>query len=135
MDAACDNVARRKLGVRVRADHETLAIAIDQKRAVAPNGLRSQRRGIAPNVECGRVKLHELRIGDHSASPRRHAEAPAIGFLRVGGDTIKLADPACGEHHGARRKQSCAIALARARDVRAHDAAVALKEFDSLDVL
>ena len=83
-------------------EHEALAGAVDQLRALAAQRLGGERRRIAADVERGRVELHELRVGDHRAGARRHAEAVAFRLRRVGGDGVEMADAAGGEHDRAR---------------------------------
>jgi hypothetical protein len=40
------------------------------------------------------MELHEFRIGDDGASPRRNADALAAGLPGIGGDGVEVADAA-----------------------------------------
>ena len=73
--AARHDIARRKLGIGVDAQHEALARLVDQRRAFAAHRLGRERRRIAADVDRGRMELHELRIGDRRAGARRDGEA------------------------------------------------------------
>ena len=53
-----------------------------------------KRRGIAADVDRGRVELDELGVGDDGAGARGHAKAAAFRLGRVGGDRIEVADAA-----------------------------------------
>ena len=60
--------------------HEALAARVDQRRAFAAQRLGGQRRRVAADVDGGGVELHELRVADHRAGPRRHGEAFAARY-------------------------------------------------------
>ena len=55
---------------------------VDQGRAFAAQGFGGQRRGVAANVDGGRVELHEFGVGDAGAGARREGERRA-GRLRA----------------------------------------------------
>ena len=76
---------------------------VDQGRAFAAQGFRGERRGIAADGDRGRMELDEFGIGDHGAGARRHAEAFAAGFRRIGRDGVERAQAAGGEDDGAVR--------------------------------
>ena len=80
VDAAGDNVARPKLGVGMQCAHEALAAAVDQQRAFAAQRLGGERRGVAADIDRGRMKLHELCIGDGGAGAGGDGDAFAAGF-------------------------------------------------------
>jgi hypothetical protein len=80
--------------------HEALAAAIDQHSAFAAQRLGGERRGIAADIDRGRMKLHEFRVGDGGAGARSDGNAFAAGFAWIGGDGVELARAAGGEHHG-----------------------------------
>ena len=98
-DSARHHVARGQFGVRVQGKHEAFAGAVVQRRAMAAQRLGGERRGILANVDGGRVELHELHVGHPRAGTRRHADAAAAGFCRVGGDLVEMADASGGHHH------------------------------------
>ena len=81
---ARDDVARLELGTALPR-HEALAGLVDQHRALAAHGLADQRHGIEPDIERGRMELHELHVGQRRAGPRRQRQALADGAQRVGG--------------------------------------------------
>ena len=83
--AARNNVARGQFGILVQSRHEAHAGAIDQSRAFAAQGFGGERRGIAANIDGGRVELHEFGVGDAGAGPRPIASAApsACGGLVV----------------------------------------------------
>ena len=93
-NAPCDNVARGQFGIGMEVDHETMAGTIDEGRALAAQRFRRQRRGIAADVDGGRVELHEFSIGNDGTGARRHGEAEPARFSGIGGDTIEMANAA-----------------------------------------
>ena len=88
VNGAGHNVTRRQFGIGMHRRHEALAILIDQHRAFAAQRLGGQRRRIAPDGDGGGMKLDEFGIGDHRPGARRHAQAFAARFQRIGGDGI-----------------------------------------------
>ena len=102
MDGAGDDIARRQFAHRGCAAHETPPGFVDQDRAFAAQGFGGQRRGIAPDGDRGGMELHEFRIGDHGTGARRHAQAFAAGFGRIGGHGIERAQAARCEDHDCR---------------------------------
>ena len=111
--AACDlaehgaghDVARPELGVFVHRAHEALAASVDEQRAFAAQRLGRERRGVAADIDGGRMELDELRIGDHGAGASGDGDTFAARLARIGGDGVDLAGAAGGEHHCARRQQ------------------------------
>ena len=95
--------------------HETLARAIDQHRALAAQGFGCERGGIAADVDGGRMELHEFGIGDDGAGARRHRQPDAARLGRIGGHPIELADAAGGEH-GCAGGEFFGLACGTARD-------------------
>ena len=85
------------------AQHEALARAVDQRRAFAADRLGGERRGIAADVDRGRMELHEFRIGDERSGARRDGKALSARLVRVGGHRIEMPDAAGREHDRARR--------------------------------
>ena len=105
VNGAGNNVARRQFGVIVYRRHEAFAARIDQHRAFTAQRFGCQRRGITPTGNCGGMKLHEFRIGNHRPGARRHAQAFAARFQRIGGDGIECAQAAGGQHDGTGAEQ------------------------------
>ena len=62
--------------------------------------------GSRPMVNGGGMELHEFGIGDHGTRARRHAEAFAARFRRVGRDGIKRAETARREYDRRRAEQN-----------------------------
>ena len=80
--------ARRRRAARARrgpARHEARAGLVDEHRALAAHGLADQRHGIEPDIERGRMELHELQIAQRRAGPGRQRQPLADGAQRVGG--------------------------------------------------
>ena len=103
-DRARDDVARRELGVGMDAEHEALAEIVDERRALAANRLGYERHRIAPDRERGRMKLHELHVGEQGAGARRHRDAVAGRFDGIGRVAIEPADAAGRKHDGTGAK-------------------------------
>ena len=81
--------------------------------------------GSAPDVDGGRMELHEFRVGDHGAGASGHGDAVAARLARIGGDGVELADAAGREHHGARRqrmasRRTAAVDAPQADDLARH---------------
>ena len=113
--------------------HEALALVIDQHGAFAAQRFGRQRRGIAADRDGGGMELHEFRIGDQRAGARRHAQAFAARFQRIGGDGIERAQPAGGEDHGAGAEQHQPGMRAQAgAGEQAGDAAIFHRQFDGM---
>jgi hypothetical protein len=119
--AARHDIAWRQLRIGMQRLHEPVAGAIDQGGALAAQRLGGERGRIAVHRDRGRMELDEFGVGDDRAGARRHHQAVAAGFGRVGGDRIEMADPTGRQHHRARR-QSDALPAARGDD--AADAAL-----------
>ena len=131
-DAAGDDVARRELGHRMIAGHETLAFHVAQQRPRAAHGLGNEEVRAAIERECRRVELHELHVHDVRArAPReRHAAARrALGVRRLAVKASRAArcEDCCG------RAQHDLFAIQQ-RD-RAVAAAVFRQEVDDVAVL
>jgi hypothetical protein len=69
VDGAGDDIARRKLGARVVARHEALAVRQPQDPALAAHRFRDQ-EGLGVRVEkAGGMELDELEVRDRGARP------------------------------------------------------------------
>ena len=80
---ARDDVARLELGAAL-ARHEPRAGFIDQHRALAAHGFAHQRHGIEPDIQRGRMELHELHVGQRRAGASGQRHALADGAQRIG---------------------------------------------------
>src|SRR5579864_1104288 len=58
---ACNDIARRELGIAMNFQHEAPAGFIDQNCAFAAQRFRGKWRRVAANGDCRGVKLNELR--------------------------------------------------------------------------
>ena len=96
-DRAGNDVARGKLRPRVEVGHEPPAVAIDQPRARAANGLGDQAAGTAGDVEHRRMKLHELHVAQLRTGPPGQREPIATGAGRIGRFAIELPGAPRGE--------------------------------------
>ncbi len=67
--------------------------------------------GCAAEPQRRRVELHELQVGHLRAGAQRERDAVAGRDRRVGGAREDLAEPAGGEHDGAREHRADAVAL------------------------
>ena len=103
--------------------HEALAGAVDQRCALAADRFARKRGRIATDVDCGRMELHELGIGDAGAGARRDGETVARGLRRIGGHGVEMADAAGGEHDGGGRELD-SMTVVKAERAHAGDAAV-----------
>ena len=99
------HVARRQFGIRMKAQHETLAMFVDQGGAFAAQCFGGQRRGIAADGDGSGMELDEFGIGNNGAGTGRHAQSFAARFQRIGGDGIERAQPTGGENDGAGAEQ------------------------------
>ncbi len=136
--AARDDVARRQFGVGMQLEHEPFAEIVDERRAFAAHGLGDERHRVAADRERGRMKLHELHIGQQGACARGHCDAVAGCLHRIGREAIEAPDAAAGEHDCTRAERDCPVACVVAR-VDAADAIAVDDEiggrnlFDDLD--
>ena len=106
---------------------------VDQDGAFAAQRFGRQRRGIAADGDGGGMELHEFRIGDQRAGARRHAQAFAARFQRIGGDGIKRAQPAGGEDHRAGPEQDQPrIGADAVAGEQADDAAILHRQLDGV---
>ncbi len=134
VDGARHDIARRQFGILVDAGHEALAAPVHQHRAFAAQCFGGQRRGIAAHRDGGGMELHEFRIGDHRAGARRHAQALAARFQRIGGDAIKRAQPARRQNHGAGAEQDQPrIAADAGAGEEAGDPAILHRQFHGME--
>ena len=101
-DAAADDVARRKLGERMTAFHESTARLVDEVRALATNCLADERAPRARDIQRRRMKLHELEVGDRGPRSPSHGDSVAGGDTRVGRLAPKLTEAARRQHSRAR---------------------------------
>ncbi len=129
-DALGDDVAGGQLGQLVLPDHEPDAVAVDQVRALAADGLRHQGLlplGVRAQEQHGRVELDELQVGDLGPGPQRERHPVAGGHRRVGGRREDLAHAAGRQDHGGRVDRADAVVLALAHDVQGDTGRTALR--------
>jgi hypothetical protein len=81
--------------------HEAVAILVYEDRSFAAQGFGRERRGIAADVERGRVKLHELGVGNERTGTGRRRKPLPARFARIGRDRIQSTDAAGGDDDGA----------------------------------
>ena len=84
VDAPRATMSRGASSARMDREHEALAGCVDQRGAVAAQRLGGERRRVAADVDRGRVKLDEFRIGDDRAGARRHrtrGRCPPAGLV------------------------------------------------------
>ncbi len=114
--------------------HEALAVLIDQRAAFAAQRFGGERRGVAADIERGRVELHEFGVGDDGADTGRHAHPLPAGFPGIGGDGIEMADATRAQHHGAGREDGALLRLAgiRTRDDAGDEATLAHQLLDHI---
>ncbi len=115
VDRLRDDVARREFHHRMDAFEEAEAGLVDQRRAGAADRFGRQRRRIAADGKRGRVELDEFGIGDDRAGTRRHGEAGAFRFGRIGRHRIEMAAAAHRQHDGAGGEEEAARLAAHAR--------------------
>ena len=100
VDGPADHVPRREVldggGVAL---HESLALAVDEDPAFAPDGLGDEDAHL---VDAGRVELEELHVLEGKPSSVAHGEAVTGEGVGVRGDLEDLPVPAGGEQHGPR---------------------------------
>ncbi len=133
MDGPRHHIARRQFGIVMHRRHEALTLLVDQHGAFAAQGFRRQRRGIAADIDCGGMKLDKFGIGDQCARARRHAQAFAARFQRIGGDGIERAQTAGGEDHRACLEQDQPrIRAGSVAGEQAHHLAVLHRQFDGM---
>ena len=101
---ARDDVARASSAL-VHARHEALAAGVDEDGALPAQRLGRERRRVGPDVERGRVELHELGVGDDGAGAGGERERLAARVGGIGGDGVEAADAARREHHGGGRQE------------------------------
>ena len=90
-----DDVAGGKLErVRRVARHEPLAVAVDEKAALATAPLRDED---AARKERRRVELHELHVLERKSGVQRHRHAVAVAGVRIRRRAIDAAHAARGE--------------------------------------
>jgi hypothetical protein len=106
---ARNHVARAKFRIVVYGAHEALSFAVDQKRACASQGLCSKGCRITPNIDCGRMKLYELRICDRSPCASCDGDAFAACLDRVCGDRIEVPGAARRKHNRPCRENKCIL--------------------------
>jgi hypothetical protein len=103
VDAARDHVARREvLPLGIVVVHERDTALVHQPRTRTTHGLGDEEARRVAVVERGGVELHVLGVDHARAGAIRHGEAVAARPDRVGGAQEDLAEPAGGEHGGAR---------------------------------
>ncbi len=120
-DALGDDVARGEFGQFVRADHEAVAVGVDEVGALAAHRLRHQRLlalRVGAEPEHGGVELDELQVGDLGAGPQGEGDAVAGGDGGVGGRGEHLAHAAGGQDDGPGPYRADAVVPAFAHDVQ-----------------
>ena len=123
-DLARDDVARGEIDEPMTPRHEAHAAIVHQRCPFAAHRFGDELQGILRCVECGRMKLHELHVGEAHAGTMRDREAVAGRHLGVGRVAVGLAASTSREHgrvcenlHGAaRHARPGADALALAHD-------------------
>src|SRR5262249_58283820 len=105
------DVARAELAIFMQCTEETLAAPIDEDGAFAAQRLGGERRRIAADIDGGRVKLHELSVGNGGACSCGNGDALAARFAPTCGDGVELAratgcqhDRRCIEHHASGKR-------------------------------
>ncbi len=136
VNGAGDDVARRKLRVRMHRRHKAPAGLVDQDGAFAAERFGGERRRIAADSDSGGMELHELGIGDDRPAARRHPDPFAARLQRVGRQAIKRADAAGGEDHrqAAEQHQPRVRSRAVAREYSRH-AAVLYRQLQRVESL
>ena len=102
-NAAGDDVARRQLCGGMDSRHEALTLVVDESGTLAAQRFGGERRGIAPDIERGRMELHEFGVGDDGTGARGRRKPGAARAQGIGGNGIEAAGAAGGEHDDARR--------------------------------
>ena len=103
IDGAADNVARGALAALVIAEHEPLAIAVQQDAAGPAKPFFQHRAGHAGVIACqqaGRMELHHLHVAKRQPRPKRHRQ-PVHGLVARRCVIAIHGRPAAGRHqHG-----------------------------------
>lgn len=86
---------------------------VHQRRALAPQRLGGERRGVQAQVDGRGVELDELGIEHRRARQRRHRQPLAPERARVGGDRVEPAHAARRQHGRGRRDLDPPFALVR----------------------
>ncbi len=97
-DGAGDDVPGGELGVWVVVGHEAAAVAGEELRAFAAQGLGDEEGARAGEGQCGGVELDEFHIADHGAGLEGEGDAVPGREGRVGGQGVELAAAAGGEN-------------------------------------
>ena len=99
--------------------------------------LGQKRHRVGPDIERGRVKLHELEIGQTRPGASRHRQTVAGVFAWVGRVPVDVTDAARREHHGPRQMQHDrvpGVARQRADDMALlHDQLAGARPFEDLN--
>ena len=124
VDAAGDDVARRERAHLMQLAHEGLAGRVPKFATLAAQRFGDEEALGARLVEAGRMKLHELEVGDRAAGTVGHGDTVAGRDVRIGGVEIDLARTAGGQN-GVARQHGAHLAGPLVEHVGA-DAAVAV---------
>ena len=126
---AGDDVPRGQFGVWMDGGHEALAQIIDEDSAFAAQRLGGEGRRIGTGRNGGGMELDEFGIGNDSPGTGRHTHGMAAHAGRIGGDGIKAAQAAGGQHGGAGADEDgLGIAVAQLAAIDADDAAIVAGE-------
>ncbi len=106
VNGARHDVARRKLGHGMTAQHEAFAPAVDEDRALAAQGFGGERRGVAADGDGGGMELHEFGVGDERARACGHGKPVALRRGGIGGHGVKRAHASGRQHHMARADEN-----------------------------
>src|SRR2546423_4508666 len=90
-DGTGDDVARRELGELMTLHHEALAGVVHENGSFAADGFGDQLQRILRRIQRGRMKLHELHIGESSAGAMSNCETVAGRDNGIGRVTKNLA--------------------------------------------
>ena len=136
-DPLRDHVAGCQLGQFVLADHEALAVRVDEVGTLAAQRLRHQRLlvddGRTAEVQRRGVELDELDVGDHRTGPKRHRHSVAGGDHRVRGDREDLAHAAGRQYHRAGEHRTDTLLGTLAEHVQRHPAGPAGRVLEQVD--
>ena len=113
-------------------EHEALALFVEENRAFAAHRFRDQLQRILGRVERGRMKLHELHVGELGARAVRDRVAIAGRHLRIRGVPIDLAASSGREH---RRIRDYLDSLSRDRRANSVDNSVFHDEVEDARLL
>src|SRR6202521_6015485 len=98
-DLPRDHITWGKLGESVTLEHESLAIFVQKNGAFAAHCFRDQLQRILGSVQCSRMELHELHVGERGARAMRDCVAVTGSNLRIRRVPVDL-PASSGRQHG-----------------------------------